>query len=177
MFQWGRAPRIIDDFANHPKELATNLETIKSIAGNGERVITLFQPQTYSRTQTRTAEFAAALKQSDMVFLLDLDPKGGNATGTPHTKHAVMDQIAKQLDTCFQFDNVQDLIQAVSEDLTPNDIVYVAGAGDIKIAAKSLNRTILRRLRSLPTPSGPITLQFLVMPWKHPILETSLRQF
>lgn len=133
----GQGPRIIDDFANHPKELATNLETIKSIAGNGERVITLFQPQTYSRTQTRTAEFAAALKQSDMVFLLDLDPKG-ETPRAPHTKHAVMDQIAKQLDTCFQFDNVQDLIQAVSEDLTPNDIVYVAGAGDIKIAAKSL---------------------------------------
>ena len=132
-----QGPRIIDDFANHPHEIATNLATIKSITGDGERVITLFQPHTYSRTQTRTAAYATALQESDAVFLLDLDPNG-EIPRAQYTKKSIMDQIANQLDTCFKFNNVQDLIHAVCEYLSPTDIVYVAGAGEIKIVAQSI---------------------------------------
>ncbi|MFN2518691.1 MAG: UDP-N-acetylmuramate--L-alanine ligase [Jatrophihabitantaceae bacterium] len=65
--------RVFDDYAHHPTELAASLIAAKDAVGEG-RLIAVFQPGTYSRTQTFAAEFAQALAIADIAVVMDIFP-------------------------------------------------------------------------------------------------------
>ena len=50
---------IVDDYAHHPTEIAATLRAARE--GWNRRIIAVFQPHRYSRTQLLMDEFAAAL--------------------------------------------------------------------------------------------------------------------
>ena len=66
---------VYDDYAHHPTEIAATLEAARAMHEKG-RVIAIFQPHRYSRTQFLATSFAAALSQADAVYLLDVFPAG-----------------------------------------------------------------------------------------------------
>ena len=63
---------IIDDYAHHPNEI---LETLKA-AKNGwdKRIISIFQPHLFSRTNNFYNEFADALNLSDIIIITEIYP-------------------------------------------------------------------------------------------------------
>ena len=63
----------IDDYAHHPKELATTISSIRGMFP-GRKVTAVFQPHLYSRTQDLASEFAEALSSVDKLILLDIYP-------------------------------------------------------------------------------------------------------
>jgi UDP-N-acetylmuramate--alanine ligase len=65
--------RIYDDYAHHPTEIAAVLSAARAVVGAG-RLIAVFQPGTYSRTQTFATEFAHALGLADVAVVLDIFP-------------------------------------------------------------------------------------------------------
>jgi UDP-N-acetylmuramate--alanine ligase len=65
--------RVYDDYAHHPTEIAAVLTAARAVIGGG-RLIAVFQPGTYSRTQTFAAEFANALELADVAVVLDVFP-------------------------------------------------------------------------------------------------------
>jgi UDP-N-acetylmuramate--alanine ligase len=65
--------RVYDDYAHHPTEVAAQLRAAQAVAGDGN-LIAVFQPGTYSRTQTFAAEFAQALALADIAVVLDVFP-------------------------------------------------------------------------------------------------------
>ena len=69
----GGGVRVYDDYAHHPTEIAASLTAARAAAGSG-RLIAVFQPGTYSRTQTFAAEFAAALEKADIAVVMDVFP-------------------------------------------------------------------------------------------------------
>jgi UDP-N-acetylmuramate--alanine ligase len=69
----GGGVRIFDDYAHHPTEIAASLEAAKSAAAPG-RLIAVFQPGTYSRTQTFAREFADAMALADVAVVMDIFP-------------------------------------------------------------------------------------------------------
>lgn len=71
----GRAAdvRVYDDYAHHPTEIAATLRGARAAAGGG-RLVAVFQPGTYSRTQTFAAEFAQAMALADLAVVLDIFP-------------------------------------------------------------------------------------------------------
>lgn len=66
-----RGVSVYDDFAHHPTEVAAALAAARAVVGEG-RLITVFQPHLYSRTQLFRREFAEALAASDEVVVLDV---------------------------------------------------------------------------------------------------------
>ncbi len=60
---------IFDDYAHHPKEIEVTLKAIKKIFPRHELYV-IFQPHTYSRTETFLKEFAIALAKADRVGVL-----------------------------------------------------------------------------------------------------------
>ncbi len=73
--------RLLDSYAHHPTELTADLTAARDIAAGG-RVIAVFQPHLYSRTQMFASEFAAALGLADEAVVLDVyaareDPEPG----------------------------------------------------------------------------------------------------
>jgi UDP-N-acetylmuramate--alanine ligase len=64
---------VYDDYAHHPTEIAAVLRAARAVVGQG-RLIAVFQPGTYSRTQTFAADFAQALTLADIAVVLDVFP-------------------------------------------------------------------------------------------------------
>ncbi len=63
----------IDDYAHHPKELATAISSMRDIFP-GRKLTAVFQPHLYTRTRDFAADFAAALSKVDKLILLDIYP-------------------------------------------------------------------------------------------------------
>src|SRR5690606_25129805 len=82
----GRAAGITvyDDYAHHPTEVAAQLAAARAVlqAQAAGRLVVVFQPHLYSRTETFAAEFAQALAAADVAVVLDIygareDPRPG----------------------------------------------------------------------------------------------------
>lgn len=63
----------IDDYAHHPKELASAISSMREIFPR-RKLTAVFQPHLYTRTRDFADEFAAALSKVDKLILLDIYP-------------------------------------------------------------------------------------------------------
>ncbi len=63
---------LIDDYAHHPEELKALIKGVKSLFK--QRVVLVFQPHLYTRTQDLAKEFADSLDLADEVILLPIYP-------------------------------------------------------------------------------------------------------
>ena len=61
---------IFDDYAHHPTEVAASLAALRTLPH--KRLIAVFQPHLYSRTQALAARFGRALAGADEIGVLDV---------------------------------------------------------------------------------------------------------
>jgi len=73
MEEIGRANGLIalDDYAHHPTEITATIAALRGQYPN-HRIAVLFQPHTFSRTETFLDDFVAALKTADVAFVTDI---------------------------------------------------------------------------------------------------------
>lgn len=64
---------VVDDYAHHPTEINATLEALRERYPD-RRLIVVFQPHLYSRTQEHLKEFAKALDRADVIVLTDIYP-------------------------------------------------------------------------------------------------------
>ena len=145
---------IVDDYAHHPKELATILDTARSVLKPDQRLVIAFQPQLFSRTARLFAEFAAELARCDAVLLLEVDGAGERDPGDGGSTRIVQ-EILRRSGRVERFDDVDDLIARGPDHLRDGDCVIVAGAGNIREAAGRLGRRY-RDEEATPAPASPI---------------------
>jgi len=117
---------IIDDYAHHPTEIKVTLAAARARFGN-RRIWAVFQPHTFSRTQTLLTDFAQAFTEADQVIITDIFASREKDTGqiSSHDLLAVM--------THPQIQHISTLRQATDYllmHLTPNDVLITLGAGD-----------------------------------------------
>jgi UDP-N-acetylmuramate--alanine ligase len=65
---------VVDDYGHHPAEIKATLAAARS--GWNRRVVVLFQPHRYSRTQALFDEFVTAFYQADHLALMDVYAAG-----------------------------------------------------------------------------------------------------
>ena len=94
----------------------------------GGRIVAIFQPHRYSRTQFLAANFAQALSQADEVVLLDVFP-AGEAPIEGVSSQLIVDQIDPEKHA--QVVNDDYLTSGFISTLQPGDLVLVLGAGSI----------------------------------------------
>jgi len=63
---------VFDDYAHHPTEVRATLEAARTL--DAERVVAVFQPHLYSRTQHLAKEFGEALALADAAMVVDIYP-------------------------------------------------------------------------------------------------------
>jgi len=61
---------VVDDYGHHPTEIAAVIAAAR--AGIDRRVVVVFQPHRYSRTQQLMTEFGTALSAADEIVLTDI---------------------------------------------------------------------------------------------------------
>jgi UDP-N-acetylmuramate--alanine ligase len=149
------AYRIVDDYGHHPTELAATLQTARSLKPS--RVIVLFQPHRYTRTQALADEFGKVLQAADLVFITDIYP----ASEPPIpgvTGQTLVDAMKEHGDIPATF--VPDLASAhhqVGNALEPGDLLITLGAGNVHEAGTRIaaDLKILEEMRAL-MPAGEI---------------------
>jgi UDP-N-acetylmuramate--alanine ligase len=120
---------VVDDYGHHPTEIAAVLAAAR--AGIDRRVIAVFQPHRYSRTQQLLDDFGGAFAGADRVLLTDIYAAGEAPLPgiTVDTLAAAMRRsIAAPIDIVRRLDEVP---QAVVSMARPGDLVLTLGAGSI----------------------------------------------
>ncbi|MFI0777032.1 UDP-N-acetylmuramate--L-alanine ligase [Streptomyces sp. NPDC021212] len=139
--------QVIDSYAHHPTEIAADLEAIRGGAGEG-RVLVVFQPHLFSRTQELGAEMGEALALADASVVLDIYPAREDPV-PGITSDLVIDAAARHgADVAAEHDRsaIPGLIAGMAK---PGDLVLTMGAGDVTdLGPEILARLQTRRARS-----------------------------
>ena len=120
---------VIDDYAHHPTELAATLEAARQ-AFPGRRLVAVFQPHLYSRTELHGHAMGTALAAADLAVVTEIyaareQPVAG-VTG-----RRVVDAARQAGGTAhFEADRAA-LSHTVASHLRSGDVVLTLGAGDI----------------------------------------------
>lgn len=128
--------RVVDDYAHHPTEVAALLATARRVAGSG-RVLVLFQPHLFSRTEAFAGAFADALRAADALVLTAIYP--AREEPRPEVTSAL---IADRVPGAQYLPDHKQAAHAIADLATPGDLVLTVGAGDVT----ALGAVILERL-------------------------------
>ena len=131
--------RVIDDYGHHPTEIDVTLTAAKRYAGDG-RVLVIFQPHRYSRTQAFMNEFAKALSIADEVVLLEV--YAASEAPIPGITSAT---IAEQMSHGRFIPNFLEASDWVIESAKPGDVIITLGAGDVNSLAPIISDGLARR--------------------------------
>jgi UDP-N-acetylmuramate--alanine ligase len=133
---------VVDDYAHHPVELKATLNAAKD--GFGRRVIAVFQPHRYSRTQALLGEFSTAFYQADQLFVTEIYP-AGEAPIPGVSGRQIADGVAGHGHRHVTYvADKSELAKAVLDQVAPGDMVLTLGAGDVW----RVGEEILDRLRA-----------------------------
>jgi UDP-N-acetylmuramate--alanine ligase len=128
---------VVDDYGHHPTEVKATLSALRD-AWPTRRLIVLFQPHRYSRTQGLFKEFCTAFHEADILVMTDIyaaseEPLEG-VTGEALLQ-ATRQHGQRQT---YYVPRVEDLATEVVPLLKRGDVVLTLGAGNILRAGEDI---------------------------------------
>jgi UDP-N-acetylmuramate--alanine ligase len=129
---------VLDDYAHHPTQIRATLAAARA-GYPGRRVWAVWQPHTYTRTQTLLAEYAAAFGDADRVLVTEV-----YAARDKNTGFSAAEVVARMNHPAARFSpGLQETTTLLLDELRPGDVVLVLSAGD----ADQISRTVLDSLK------------------------------
>ncbi len=120
---------LIDDYAHHPTEIQATLSAARQM--NSKRMIAIFQPHRYTRTQLLLEEFGRSFDLVDYCLITDIYP----ASEPP-----IEGVSAEKMQALVKKRNPGKIVKYIPKDkiaehileiIMPGDMVITMGAGDI----------------------------------------------
>ena len=131
--------RIIDDYGHHPTEIRATLQAARLYAGEG-RLLVIFQPHRFSRTQAFLHEFAESLDLADDVTVLEI-----YAASEKPIQGVSAELIAKGMKRGIYLPNFMEAADRIIAMAQPGDVVITLGAGDVNSLAPIIADGLQRR--------------------------------
>ena len=125
-----RGAEFYDDYAHVPTELAVTLEVAR--ARGPRRLVAVFQPHRYSRTQALWRELGASLTEADLIVVTDV--YGANQRPIPGVTGAlVVDgvRLAAPERTVIYAPHGEDAVSFLAREVDEGDLVITLGCGDV----------------------------------------------
>ncbi|MCR5758409.1 MAG: UDP-N-acetylmuramate--L-alanine ligase [Selenomonas sp.] len=120
---------VVDDYAHHPTEIAATLKAAKEL--NPQRLICVFQPHRYSRTQLLHEEFGKAFMAADFLLLTDIY-SAGEAPIDGIDGETILNEVRKQSgQDVVYIPKREKLAQYLADEAQDGDLIITMGAGDI----------------------------------------------
>ena len=125
---------IVDDYGHHPTEIRSTLAGAR-LRYPGQQIWAVFQPHTYSRTQTLLDQFAAAFEDADHVIVTAIyasrerDTRGISNRGVVE---AMRHPDARAIDA------LDDVTRYLRANTRPGDVVITFSAGDANRVSEAL---------------------------------------
>lgn len=116
-----------DDYGHHPTEIRAVLKGFKERFPS-RRLITVFQPHRYSRTQICWNDFLTCFQHSDELFLLDIYAAGESPIAGISTE-----KLALEIDhpRCQYLPRQEHTLKNLLKMLKSGDLFLTLGAGDV----------------------------------------------
>ena len=121
---------VVDDYGHHPTEVAATLAAAKDLQFS--RIVCVFQPHRYSRTQALANKFAHAFKDVDVLRVMDVFSAGempipGISGKTISSGVAATGEVAD----VEYVPNRRKLVEELVDLVRPGDLLITQGAGDV----------------------------------------------
>lgn len=131
---------VVDDYGHHPTEIKATLLAARQIWSG--RIIVVFQPHRYTRTQALFSEFLTAFDNADILIMTDIyaaseEPISGV------TAEKLCQEIKKSSQKDIRhFSNFDDIVDYLLKIAGPSDVILTQGAGNVwKIGENFLKRS------------------------------------
>jgi UDP-N-acetylmuramate--alanine ligase len=120
---------LIDDYAHHPTEIRATLAAIRHM--DYQRIVAVFQPHRFTRTQLLMDEFTRCFDDVDSVVITDIYA-ASEAPIEGVTGSALAAKIKKRLpDKHIEYVPKDEVAGYLSKTIKAGDLVIMLGAGDI----------------------------------------------
>ncbi len=132
---------VVDDYGHHPAEIKATL--LGAREAFGRRVVAVFQPHRYTRTEDQFDQFTTAFYEADVVLITSIYAAGEapiDGVSAEALSSAMRDHGHRDVTFCAE---MPELVEALHQRVQPGDLVLTLGAGDIWKAGSEL----LERLR------------------------------
>lgn len=118
---------VMDDYAHHPTEIKATLAAARRLFP-GRRLVCLFQPHTYSRSQYLLEGFRTCFQEADVLLLAETyaaREEPGAGLDARQLAAAITSPAARYAGS------LEQSAQAVLALLEPGDVFFTIGAGDV----------------------------------------------
>lgn len=126
---------VMDDYGHHPTEIRATLLALKNL---GRRIVVVFQPHRYTRTELLWDEFGQAFANADEVFLTDIYPAGEDPIEGVSTELICQAMKKHENRDPVYVGKFEEIPSSVAPYLREGDIVLTLGAGDIYKAGPAI---------------------------------------
>ncbi|HIY78948.1 MAG TPA: UDP-N-acetylmuramate--L-alanine ligase [Candidatus Olsenella excrementavium] len=121
---------VVDDYGHHPTEIAATLGAAADLPF--ERIVCVFQPHRYSRTQALANEFGTAFDDADVLRVMDVFSAGEMPIPGVSGKTIVSSVRERGSVTDVTYvPNRHALIEDLCATCRPGDLLITQGAGDV----------------------------------------------
>ena len=122
---------VVDDYAHHPTEVLATIDAARTLAPR--RVIALFQPHLFSRTQREARAFGAALATADLAVVMDIYPAREARRGLPGRDRQARRRRRRRRARSRRLAAAATTRRRPScaAELGPGDLLLTMGAGDV----------------------------------------------
>jgi UDP-N-acetylmuramate--alanine ligase len=125
-----RGAQFFDDYAHVPTELTVTLAVAR--ARKPDRLVAVFQPHRYSRTQALWRELGAALTAADLIVVTDV--YGANQAPMPGVTGQLVVEGVRRADperAVIYTPHREETIAYLADEVRDGDLVITLGCGDI----------------------------------------------
>ncbi len=133
---------VIDDYGHHPTEIAATLRAAQS-RYPGRRIWAIWQPHTYSRTQSLEPEFIRAFALADRVGVLKIYAAREKDPG--YSAEAIADALPGG--KAVYLDDFETAADYLLKEIAPGDILIVFSAGDATKVSQAVYQALLMKER------------------------------
>ncbi|MGW2821079.1 UDP-N-acetylmuramate--L-alanine ligase [Streptomyces sp. NPDC001443] len=121
--------QVVDSYAHHPTEMSADLEAMRAAVGDA-RILVVFQPHLFSRTQELGKEMGQALALADASVVLDIYPAREDPIPGVTSELIIEAARAAGADVTAVHDKA-GVPGVVAGMAGPGDLVLTMGAGDV----------------------------------------------
>jgi len=127
---------VVDDYAHHPAEIRATLEAARR--GEHKRVLAVFQPHRYTRTQLCFEDFLGAFHDADVLVVTDIYAAGEKELMGVHARKIVEGVRRQGHKEVFYLPAFPDILGFLEKACRSGDLVLTLGAGNVHQVGEQL---------------------------------------
>ena len=129
---------LIDDYGHHPEEIKVTLKGAREIYPE-KKIIAVFHPHSYSRTEALLEDFAQSFDYVDQVLVLDIYGSAREYSGSVNSNDLVKLINKYSHEKAEYIPKISEVVNFLQDKIGENDVVICIGAGNGREVAEELS--------------------------------------